>query len=71
MGSGPMVVTEIRSQGSLQMPGVEDDEMVQAVSSYRADQALNIGIFCQGLSGQHARYHITGCCGEPSNTARV
>ena len=44
MGSGLMVVTEIRSQGSLQMPRVQNDEMVQAVSSYRADQALNIRI---------------------------
>ena len=44
MSPGTMVVTEIRSQGSLQMPRVQDDEMVQAVSSYRADQALNIRI---------------------------
>ena len=44
MGPGPMVVTEIRSQGSLQMPRVQDDEMVQAVSSYRADQAFGVRI---------------------------
>lgn len=44
MGSGLMVVTEIRSQGSLQMPRVQNDEMVQAVSSYRADRAFNIRI---------------------------
>jgi hypothetical protein len=44
MGSGPMVVTEIRSQGSLQMPRVQDDEMVQAVSSYRADQTFGVGV---------------------------
>jgi hypothetical protein len=50
MGPGPRVVTEIRSQGSLQMARVQDDEMVQAVSSYRADQAFGVG-FCQGLRG--------------------
>src|SRR5215831_15854964 len=44
MGPGPMVVTEIRSQGPLQMPGVQDHEMVQAVSSYRADQAFGVGV---------------------------
>jgi len=44
MGSGPMVVTEIRSQGSFQMPSVQDDEMVQAVSSYRADQTFGVGV---------------------------
>src|SRR5437660_8966581 len=44
MGSGPMVVTEIRSQSSLQMLGVQDDEMVQAVSSDRADQAFGVRI---------------------------
>src|SRR5437667_12046299 len=44
MGSGPMVVTEIRSQSSLQMHGVQDDEMVQAVSSDRADQAFGVRI---------------------------
>src|SRR2546425_11917530 len=42
MGSGPMVVTEIRSQSSLQMLGVQDDEMVQAVSSDRADQTFGV-----------------------------
>ena len=44
MGSGPMVVTEIQSQGSPQMPGVQNDEMVQAFSSYRADQAFDVGV---------------------------
>ncbi len=44
MGSGRMVVTEIRGQGSLQMPRVQDDEMVQAFSSFRADQAFGVGV---------------------------
>jgi len=44
MGPGTMVVTEIRSQGSLQMLRVQDDEVVQAVSSYRADQSFDVGV---------------------------
>ena len=44
MGPRFVVVSEIRSQGSLEMPGVQDHEMVQAVSPYRADQALDIRI---------------------------
>src|SRR5262249_44433216 len=44
MGPGTMVVAEIRSQGSLQMLRVQDDEVVQAVSSYRADQAFDVGV---------------------------
>jgi hypothetical protein len=42
---GPMVVTKIRSQGSLPMPRVQEDEMAQAVSSYRADQAFGVGVW--------------------------
>lgn len=33
----PVVVSEIRSQGSPQMPGVHNHEMVQAVSAYGTD----------------------------------
>jgi hypothetical protein len=51
MGSGPMIVTEIPSQGSLQMPRVQDDEMVQAVSSYRADQAFSVRVL-PGTAGR-------------------
>ena len=39
-----VVVSEIRSQRSLEMPGVQDHEMVQAVSPYRADQAFGVRI---------------------------
>ena len=55
MGSGPMVVTEIRIQGSLQMPGVENDEMVQAVSSDRTDQAFGVGIL-PGTTGRGEQF---------------
>ena len=49
-----VVVSEIRSQRSLEMPGVQDHEMVQAVSSYRADQAFGVGILPGTLGcGQH------------------
>ena len=37
MRTRPMVVSEIRSQGSPQMPGVHNHEMVQAVSAYGTD----------------------------------
>ena len=39
-----MVITEIRSQSLLQVPRVQDDEVVQTVSSDRADQALGVRI---------------------------
>jgi hypothetical protein len=48
MGPRSVVVSEIRSQGSFEMPGVENHEMVQAVSPYGTDQAFNVRI-CQGL----------------------
>ena len=44
VGPRSVVISEIRSQGLFKMPGVEDHEMVQAVSSYRADQAFDVGI---------------------------
>jgi hypothetical protein len=51
MGPGPVVVNEIRSQDSLKVPGVQDHEMVQAVSSNRADQAFYVRIL-PGTSGR-------------------
>jgi len=44
MGPRRVVVSEIPSQDSLEMPGVQDHEMVQAVSSNGADQAFNVGV---------------------------
>ena len=44
MGPRSVIVSEIRSQGSLEMPGVEDHEMVQAVSAYGADYAFGVRI---------------------------
>ena len=40
-----MVVSDIRSRGSLEMLGVQDHEMVQAVSSYGANQAFGVPVF--------------------------
>ena len=44
MGPRFVVVSEIRSQGSLEVPGVQDHEMVQAVSSDGADQAFGVRV---------------------------
>ena len=44
MSPRSVVVSEIGTQGSFQMPRVEDDEMVQAVPADRADQAFGVGI---------------------------
>ena len=44
MSPRSVVVSEICTQGSFQMPRVEDDEMVQAVPADRADQAFDVGI---------------------------
>src|SRR5688572_25801949 len=44
VGPRSVVISEIRSQGLLKMPSVQDHEMVQAVSSYRADQTFDVGI---------------------------
>jgi hypothetical protein len=53
MGSGPMVITEIRIQGSFQMLSVENNEMVQAVSSDRTDQAFGVRIL-PDIAPRHA-----------------
>ena len=44
MGTPFMVVAEIQTQYSFQMPGVKDHEMVQALSPDRADQTLDVRI---------------------------
>lgn len=44
MGLRSVVVREMRIQGPLEMPGVQDHEMVQAVFSYGADQAFGVRI---------------------------
>jgi hypothetical protein len=53
VGPRSVVISQIRSQGLLEMPSVRDHGIVQAVSSYRADQALDIAIL-QGLRGPSA-----------------
>src|SRR5690348_1540552 len=44
VGSRFVVVAEIRRQSSLEMPGVQDDVVVEALSSDRADESLGIWI---------------------------
>jgi hypothetical protein len=44
VGSGLVVVAEIRRQASLEMASVEDDVVVQALPSNRADEALGVWI---------------------------
>ena len=58
-----MVVSEIGTQNSFQMPRVEDDEMVQAVPADRADQAFDVGIL-PGTPGDGEHFfHLEG--GDP------
>ena len=44
MSPGPMVVGKIATESPLEMPRVPDNEMVQALSSDRADQAFGVWI---------------------------
>ena len=60
MGPRSVVVSEIRSQGSLEMLPVQDHEMVQAVSSYGADEAFGIGI----LPGLRGAVSTSSMCSE-------
>src|SRR5882762_3589635 len=55
MGPRPMVVSEIRSQGSHEMFRIQGHEMVQAVSSYGTDQAFGVRI----LPGTRRRIRAT------------
>ena len=59
MGPRSVVVSEIGSEGVLEMPGVQDHEVVQALSADRADQAFGVRI----LPG-------TPRCREPSSICK-
>jgi hypothetical protein len=39
-----VVIVEVRGQSPLQMTTVQDHEVIQALPSYRSDQALRVGI---------------------------
>src|SRR5688572_21133005 len=58
MGPRSVVVNEIRCERSLEMPGVEDHEMIQAVSPYRADQAFGIRILPRTLRRGEQFLHV-------------
>ena len=57
MVSGLIAVVEVRRQDSLQVPGVQNDEMVQAVPSYRADQAFSVPILPRTLRRREDFFH--------------
>ena len=44
MGAGLMVVTEIGRKRSLQMSGIQNNEMIESVSTDRADEPLGVRI---------------------------
>src|SRR5437870_11018907 len=44
MSAGPMIVREVRGQDASQMPLGENDDMVQALASHRANEPLREGI---------------------------
>ena len=60
MGPRSMVVSEIRCERSLEMPDVEDHEMVQAVSPYGADQAFDVRILPGTLRRCEYFLHVQG-----------
>jgi len=44
VSAGPMIVGEVRGQDASQMPLGENDDMVQALASHRANEPLREGI---------------------------
>ncbi len=50
----PMVVSEVRRQDLSEMPLVQDDEMVETLPAYRADEPFHERILPRaGGSGEH------------------
>ena len=47
MRSPRVIIIQIRGQQSLEMPFVEDDDMIQKLSAKAADHAFNISIFAR------------------------
>ena len=44
MGSGSVVIVEVRNKDPSQMPFIQDDHVVQAFAPHAADQAFHIRI---------------------------
>jgi len=59
MWTGSGVVAEIGSQRLLQVPTVQNDEMIQTLPTYRSDQSLGVSVLpgalrrCQHLRDTH------------------
>ena len=62
-----VVVAEIRGEGSIQMAGIQDDEMVQTVSADRSDEPLGVWILlrtsrrCEHLFNTQPSNPLAGC----------
>ena len=48
-----VVVFEIRAQNSLEMSLVENDDVIEALATNRADQAFRVGILPRRTAGTH------------------
>ena len=60
---------KIGSEGSLEMPGIEDYEMVQAVSAYGSDQAFGVRILPGTLGSREHLFNIQGRDPQPNSVA--
>ena len=49
MGARPVIVSEVGDEDAPQVPLIEDDDMLQALAPYRADEALCEGILPRAL----------------------
>jgi len=52
MRAGPVIVREVRGQDASQVPLAENDDMVQALASYGANEALREGILPRAARGR-------------------
>src|SRR5882724_8739003 len=51
MRASPVIVREVRGQDASQMPLAENDSMVEALASHRADEPLREGILPRAVGG--------------------
>jgi hypothetical protein len=51
VSAGPVIVRKVRGQDASQVSLAENDDMVQALASHRADEALREGILPRGCAG--------------------
>src|SRR2546425_9601910 len=52
VSAGPVIVRKIRGQHASQVPLAEDDDMVQALATHGADEALREGILPRAVRGR-------------------